>query len=271
MKIDRYLQHVPEIERRIAELKPDALVFGMGPTAWLLPWIDQTLLRNVRLWTCHDGCRTFQAHDLVLMDSAVRALNPCTDRFANIVASRPQRIWCYPAAWKSWKEHLDKAVLGICTVQPFQVWHPACHPKMLKGVKLDRKEEVEKVVDGKKVRVATDTPCPDTIAISPTGMTTLAWAQGARRIGVLGVDMLQDHGHTSWGARDQVDYFFARVAHLAHDQGGQVANLSPITSLKAFAAWTPPFASSLALTKANVTLAPNESSNTASASVPPAT
>lgn len=269
MPVDRFLKHIPEIESRIVELKPDALVFGMGPTGWLLPWIDQKILSGVRLWTCHDGCRIYPANDVVLMDGPNKGLHPFSDRYKAILESRPDRIWAYPLAWKGWKDHLAEPVKSICSMVHFSVWHPQAHPSTIKP-KLDRMngepvldERFHEVRD-KKGHIVTNgkqVMRPDTCAISPTGTVTLAWALGARRIGVIGVDMLQEHGHTSWDARGQVDAFFTRIAIDAHQKGGRIANLSPVTSLRHFAEWKPS-ASSSGPINGSATPAQNSSLNT---------
>lgn len=228
MRIDAYLQHVPEIERRIHDLRPDAIVFGMGPTAWLLPWIDRRLLQDVRMWGCHDACRVFPADDLVVMDPPIRGLHPDTTRYRHIVDARPKRLWFHQTAWgqddaptpTQWVSHVAKSVRGVCRVIEFAVWDPEAHPTLVKP-KLGRRHK------------KTGEPHPDTIAVSPTGTTALAWDQGARRIGVLGVDMMQNHHHT-YQMRHSVDQFFCEIARIAGERGGRIANLSPITSLARF-------------------------------------
>lgn len=271
-RIDRFLHHIPEIERRIRELRPDAIVFGLGPTAWLLPWIDNSLLHGVRLWTCHDGCRILPAHDLVLMDGPVRALHPDTIRYETIVKSRPERLWIFPRAWEwrgpgkrigeekvtpQWSEHLPEPLRAIAKVQKWREWNPVTPPTAMKPVLglTDPK-------DG--------SPLPETFGISPTGCTTLAWALGARRIGVIGADMLKEHGHSSFPCGPSADVFFAKIAAQASVAGGAIRNLSPVSSLKTFEeSWTKLSASGSAPTNGSAPVVPSESSNTASASTPP--
>ena len=268
MKIDGYLHLLPEIEASLRHHQLDAIVWGMGPTGWLLPWVNQSLLRGVRLWTCHDGCRIMPAHDVVVMDAPVRALHPDTSRYQEILRSRPQRFWVYNRAWEIqkvrvggvtenvevWKKHLPKAVHEIVNVQNWRVWNPELPPKIVKPVLGHR------TGDGKAF--------PDTMLISPTGTVTLAWEQGARRIGVIGVDMMKDHHHTYANA-PQVDAFFCCIAKQAEEQGGLIVNLSPVTSLKGFKQWKNLSASSSAPTSGSTQPAPNESSNTASGSTQP--
>lgn len=260
MKVDRYLHLVPTIEEQIRALKPDAVVFGMGPTGWLLPWVDQRLLRDVRLWTCHDGCRIQPADDLVIMDPPHRALHPDTTRHQEIVRSRPKRIWIINTAYNHackrtgkvlplWAEHLNDAVKPIVTVQKYRVWHPHTHPKALKP------------------ELGNDPP--DTIATSVAGAVTLAWNQGARRIGVIGCDLMKQHHHL-YELRGAIDSFFAQLAQQAHAQGGAITNLSPVTSLERFKSWSPS-ASSSAPIVGSETAAPNSSSNTVFVAAPHAT
>lgn len=283
MNVDAYLRHVPTIEGWLAELRPDAIVWGMGPTAWLLPWIDQRLLAGVRMWTCHDGCRIMPAHDVALFDAPVMALHPDTTRFRHIVDCRPQRFWLMRPAngnpglehtHKQWLKALPEAVRGICTPQKFCVWDPNMPAVRIKP-KLGRKvmtplvrDGAQVVEDGKPVFLEHDEHTPDTIAVSPTGTTTLAWAQGARRIGVIGVDMMRDHHHT-FKVSPQVDAFFVRCAEQANAAGGVIRNLSPVTSLERFAKWTP-YASSSEPISGSATQEPSKSSNTASGSTLPA-
>jgi sulfite reductase (NADPH) hemoprotein beta-component len=74
-----------------------------------------------------------------------------------------------------WVTHIHSSVRSVCQVIEFAVWDPEAHPTLVKP-KLGRRHK------------KTGEPHPDTIAVSPTGTTALAWDQGARRIGVLGVD-----------------------------------------------------------------------------------
>jgi len=263
--LDRFLQHIPEIERRIADNRLDSIVFGVGPTAWLLPWIDPGLLAPLRKWTSHDGCRIIPANDLVLMDPAYRSLHPDTVRYQHIVEARPDRIWCIDSAWDNskkypelvWSKHLHAEVLPRVTVQRWRVWNPTIAPHAI-DPKLDMPDPKTGVI------------LPDTCAISPAGACTLAWLQGCRRIGLLGVDMLPHHGHPSLQSHCQVDAFLQRIAQRMHEAGGQLVNLSPITSLKAFRSWTPSASSSVP-TSGSVTPGPNKSSNTAFVLARPAT
>jgi hypothetical protein len=204
------------------------------------------------------------------MDGPFRALHPDTSRYAEILKSRPKRIWIYHKAWElktrrapgapeetipHWKKHLQQAVHGIVTVQNWRVWHPESHPKSIRPVL----GNLDKSGDG----------LPDTVAISPTGTTTLAWQQGCRRIGVIGVDILKEHAHSSFARWPIADVFFTTIAAQAREMGGVIRNLSPITTLKGFeASWTPS-ASSSAPTSGSVPQEPNPSSNTASGSTPP--
>jgi hypothetical protein len=222
------LQHVPEIERRIQELEPDALVMGMGPTAWLLPWIDRRLLVNVRIWGCHDAARIYPIDDLVLMDPPIRGLHPDTSRYRHVVDARPKRLWVHRPAWgdtrdpnpSQWASHIHSKVWGVCRAIEFAVWDPEAPPDLIKP-KLGRRHK------------QTGEPHPDTVAVSPTGATCLAWDQGARRIGVIGADMMRDHHHT-YKMRHVVDQFFCEIGRIAHEKGGRIANLSPVTSLTRF-------------------------------------
>lgn len=265
MKVDRYLKYVEEIEQKIQEMRPDAIVFGMGPTAWLLPWIDQRLLQGVELWTSHDGCRIMPADHVVIMDGPTKALNPDTSRYEHIVNSRPRRFWIIAMAWRwekeghaprpLWEKHLPTAVHGIVNVLRYRVWNPNTHPKAVKP-KLDSTDK-----DGNIT--------PDTMAISPAGAATTAWATGKRRIGVIGCDMMKNHHHT-FNRSQALDSFFCCIANQAHERGGAIFNLSPITSMTRFKEWQPPTSGSQA-TGGNEKPAQSESSSSASESTRAAT
>lgn len=246
MRVDDYLSHIPDIEEKIRALRPDAIVFGMGPTAWLLPWINQSLLRDVRLWGAHDAWHILPCDDLVIFDVPVRALHPITTRYECILRSRPRRLWAYERNWPSWDKHIHAAVKPNVRQVRFGVWSPAG------------------VMPGAKFKLDADPP--HTLAISPTGCTTLAWREGARRIGVIGADMLADQTQTSSFVRI-VDPFFSTIAEQAKAAGGAIWNLSPISALKRFRQWTISEFSS-AQTAGSVTPEPSAFLSTASGSTP---
>lgn len=251
MNITGYVGAVPQIESWIREYRPDALVCGMGPTAWLLPWIDQSLLAGVRLWGCHDACRIMPMDDLVLMDSPNHALHPDTSRYEHIVKARPKRLWLYERNAPQWKGHVAPCMASVTQLVPFSVCRPNQAPRVLEKLKF-------KLVDNPL----------HTTGISPTGMTTLAWREGARRIGVIGVDM-QKGSHHSYAWWPVIDTFFRKVAEQAQQLGGAIFNLSPFTSLQGFRQWKPSTSAS-APTSGSVTPEPNSSSNPPSESTPPA-
>jgi hypothetical protein len=250
VNIDGYMQHVPRIEEWLAEHRLDALVCGLGPTAHLLPWVDQKLLAGIRTWGCHDAFRVMPMDDLVIMDNPSMNLNPDTSRYKHIVEARPKRLWIYDRNAPNWKGHLAKSMASVTQTVSYAV----CRP-----------DQVPANLD--KLKFQIDADPMHTTSISPTGMTSLAWREGCRRIGVIGVDMMKGF-HDTYRWWPVVDTFFRKVATQAHDLGGCIVNLSPITSLKGFREWKPPTSGS-APTAGNTQPAPNECSNTASASTPP--
>lgn len=258
--LDRFLQYIPEIERRIRDNALDAIVWGIGPTAWLLPWMNPDLLKPLRKWTTHDGCRVMPANDLLLLDTACRGLHPDTARYRCIVDSRPDRIWVFKGAWDSfkagpaseWRHHLHPDVQDRVRVQDFRVWDPRLPPQTINPKLGGTHPKTKEVV-------------PDTCAISPAGACTLAWQEGCRRIGLIGVDMLPHHIHSSHQYRAQIDHFLSSIATRMHEAGGLLCNLSPITSLPRFSKWIPS-ASTSAPIAGNATPEPKTCSNTASAS-----
>jgi len=252
VNVGNYLQYVPEIEKKIVDNKLDSIVFGMGPTAWLLPYIQRSLLSGLRLWGAHDACRIMPADDLVIMDSPTNSLHPDTTRHRHIIDARPKRVWIYLPAHATWKALLHPSMHSVTEAVDWAVWKPECLPP-------DPRFKLEAPEHGRI----------HTLAVSPTGTTTLAWREGCRRIGVIGVDMVKGHHHTyQWSAA--VARFFAKCAQHAHERGGAVVNLSPITSLKEFAEWTPS-ESLLEPTSGNEPPEQNSSSSTASDSTASAT
>lgn len=259
MNVDAYLGHVPAIEKLIADHKLDALVCGMGPTAWLLPWMDRSLIAPLRLWGCHDACRVLPMDDLVIMDSAVNALHPDTTRYAEVIKARPKRLWVYDRNWPSWNGRIHPSVVKVMKTVPWAVCDPRSAERTVAAQRTKTFDCIPFKLEADPIQ---------TTAISPTGMTTLAWREGCRRIGIIGVDMQKSHHH-SYRSWPLVDSFFRKMAEQAHERGGCIMNLSPVTSLKGFAAWTPS-ASSSPPTVGSKPPEPSASSNTASASTPPA-
>lgn len=252
MNVAPYLQHVPAIEQKIRDNGIDTIVCGMGPTAWLLPWMDQSLVGNLRLFGVHDAFRIMPMADLVLMDGPRHDLHVDNYRGLAVLSSRPKRIWIYERDFGNWMNALPKPVHSIAKPVNWGVW---------------KKENVNPYgVYKTKFKLVDDHP--HTTTISPTGATTLAWREGCRRIGILGVDLLrgQHHMHQFWPL---VDAFFLRMAQQASDAGGCVVNLSTITSLKHFASWKPSTSGSAPI-GSNAPQVPNSSSNTPSASTQPA-
>ena len=230
MNITNFMHLVPEIEKKIVDENIDTLVMGLGPTAYLVPWIDSKILRKLRLWGCHDVGRIIRVHDLVLMDSPlamltqtqVSRLRPGTDAHDFVVNARPDRVWVFKPNLREWIPYLHKPVLSVVRAEDMFVWQR----KGTQGLP-DRPKKVD-----------ISSQIPHTIHISPTGVTTLAWREGCRRIGVIGVDMRKYEHHT-FNKSEDVDRFMLDCAKQAHDQGGCIVNLSPITSLEKFAAWKP--------------------------------
>jgi len=247
MDLGNYYRHLESIEREIVDRKLDTLVLGLGPTAWLLPWIDRKLLVGMRIWGAHDIERIWPVDDLVIMDTPQHSprLKPGTEALKFCVEARPKRLWLYKRNAKAWRSLLHHAMRHVTTdVDYFVHQNPVLNP----GEEHPRHFLLEW---GR----------PHTGLVSPTGMTTLAWREGCRRIGVLGVEMDSDHRTCQW--RKQVDGWFVDMARQAHEKGGAICNLSPISQLKLFRSWKPS-ASSSAPTNGSESQEPKKSSNTAS-------
>lgn len=253
-----YLQYVPEIERRITDWKLDSLVCGLGPTAWLLQFVARKLTKDLRIWGCNDFFNIMPCDDLVVMDPPVNRLNPHCTSGRRILESRPKRLWMsevciYPHGRRGknmaeWLPLLPESMRSVCYGVPWIVWEPS---SLTMGTPLLTRPQGE---------------C-DTIMISTTGMTTLAWREGCRRIGVIGTD-LQQKQHHMWTHRKWIDRFFVQIADQAQAAGGLVANLSPITSLENFAKWTPCTSTSVPISGSSLP-EPSACSSTAPASGPP--
>jgi hypothetical protein len=212
MNVTRFLKHIPLMQERIERAKLDCLVLGLGPTAWLLNFMDPALLTGKRLFGAHDVERITRVNDLVILDQPWNELNPDGERHQKTIASRPDRFWLHSANAEPWLPLLPADVPR--TTLAFHVWS---------GLRST----------GHEPFALTDPP--QTHAVSPTGCTTLAWSRGCRRIGVIGCDMMPKHHHT-FASAHTVDAFFTRICREAHKAGGLILNLSPVTSLANFAA-----------------------------------
>jgi len=255
MNVMPYLRLVPQIQSEIVEKQLDTIVIGMGPSAWLLPWIDRSVLNGIRIWGCHDSWRIWPIDDLVVFDVPFKnRLAMGTPAHEAVLNARPKRLWLYEPAAKMWLPLLHEPILSVMTKQRWWVWQFG-QGKGNSGIP-------------KPDAIRIDDAIPQTAYISPTGTTTLAWLHGARRIGVLGVDMRIDHPTHQWV--NEVDKFFSDLAKDAHEKGGLVHNLSPISDLKRFRTWTPS-ASSSGPTAFSVTPEPSALSSTASEAAPAAT
>ena len=231
MHIEPYLDQIPEIEARIATMKPDAIVMGLGPSSYLLPWVNQRLLIGVRRFGVNDVFRIMPVHDLVIMDPPLNWLDPNGERFQHIIKSRPDRWWIYPDAWKNeqreaeqgkpfWHKQLPACVRESVTVQPWRAYAPGELPT--------KEENGRQVVDKYGFNLFSDPP--ETTCMSPVGATTLAWKLGYRRIGVIGVDaFMSDHPSQRLGG--MVNTFFRCIAKQAREAGGLICNLSPISQI----------------------------------------
>lgn len=234
MRIEPYLHLIPEIEDRIRRLDPDAIVIGLGPSAHLLPWIDQELLQKPRRFGVHDVFRILPVDDLIVMDPPKDWLHEDGERFKTIINSRPKRWWFYPTAWDNpqgeaqlgipfWKRHMPPCVLPVVKVLKWENFEPGRMPTKI----VDGQPTVDK--DG----FVLDGPLPQTTCMSPVGATTLAWHLGCRRIGVIGMDAVMA-SHPSHAHVDMVSIFMRCIHRKAQAAGGAIWNLSPISQVRKF-------------------------------------
>lgn len=212
MNLSLFPGALDEIERRIRELQPHAIVLGLGPSAWFMPQVDRKLLEGVRVWGMNDSFRIMPTDDLVVMDLPQRMLHPATVRGKAIVESRPKRLWLYCKHSLIWKDVLDK-----------DTWDEHCE------FDLTQYNWQKSVKAGIAPRLTDDPPAH--ILQSPTGITSLAWQQGARRIGVIGCDLLPGH-HVQSHLEPAISWFFSHLSAQAALLGGRIVNLSPISQVK---------------------------------------
>lgn len=203
-----YEQHLPEIERRIRELKPHVIVMGLGPSAWLLRDIPKDAIEGVRLWGVNDVFKIMPVHDITIMDIPIRELHPSTPRYKQVVESTPQRWWFFAKCAPHWRK-----ILPNVESREFQLklWHP--HQRE----------------NHKKPQLQSN-PHHHTIA-SPVGTVSIAWAEGCRRIGLIGVDLI-DGQHRLSHHHDWLDFFLGKFGKQANALGGQIANLSPFSRIQ---------------------------------------
>jgi hypothetical protein len=144
-----------------------------------------------------------------------------TEAYETVLRSRPKKIWVNSWWSEEWDRHLHFSVKSIVEPVHFWVW---THTHK------NREQEPPK-------QWCMGWEDPHCAFISPLASSTLAWKQGRRRIGVIGVDMGPEHG--THGMLKHVDHAFTMLAQSAHEQGGCCINLSPVTYLKHFSRWTP--------------------------------
>lgn len=223
MNLEHYLPHLPEIERRLSELKPHALVTGLGPSAHLLPLIDKGLLKDVRIFGCNDAERFFKVNDLVILDGACRELHPETDRGKGVLASNPDRWWIYKNAWETCYHQGQVAWTG---------WQHLLPKEQIEKVGIFDLHLLNRHVDanGKFLPPKLTDPIPNHIHSTPTGATSIAWREGCRRIGLLGVDMIpgQKAICDRWF---EIRRFFKFVASQAKELFGEIRQLSPFSTI----------------------------------------
>lgn len=208
--LSQWESHIPEIEKRISDLNPHVIVCGLGPSAYLLNKLDKDLIKNIRLWGVNDFFKIMPCHDLTLMDSPVRELDPSGDRYKYIIQSKPERWWIYEQCHKSWSSLIgDNAKKNSFDLT---LWHPQQNRPPNQSVPL---------LQGR--------PYHHTIA-SPIGTIALAWGDGCRRIGFIGVDLLVDNhklsNHNLW-----IKWFLKHFSKQAKKLNGSIVNLSPFSTV----------------------------------------
>jgi hypothetical protein len=222
-----HFQHwVPGIEERLRNLRPHSVVCGLGPSSYLLPHIDQSLLAGVRIWGVNDFWRIRPCNDLVLMDQPLLELDPHTIRYDWVIKSRPDRFWIYDGfcdpvlhQGKSLLETWKKAYGGEL---------PAPH-KVFQLTKWDTRKMPKK--DGKVAAPQLQGRPYHHMMMSPVGTLSIAWGDGSRRIGLIGVDLLPMHHRQSQNL-ELHSWFVSHFGVQAKALGGAIVNLNPHSKLK---------------------------------------
>lgn len=224
MDLNHFTPHIPEIERRIRNLRPDALVVGLGPSARLLPLLDPALLAGVRTFGVNDVFRFFPVADLVVVDGPWRnTMRPETDRHQHILKSTPERFWIWEKAFLGYEQH-GRWNNG---------WTAYLSPQLKEKVRVTPMTILQYYEHRKVNREPEPGSAPaDHMHGTPTVATSIAWLEGCRRIGVLGVDITRDH--VLWAHLPGVQWFYKHFSRKAHALGGAVWNLSPISNVRKF-------------------------------------
>lgn len=209
---------IQEVESRLYEVKPDALVLGLGPSAHLLPKVDPSLLEGVRLYGVNDVFDIMPVHEVVVMDPPRGPLDPKKNRHAAIVSCDPERLWLYTKrCHDEWMQILPKRTREKVTRYDLHLLPP--HREGL-----NRKPDLN------------HHPVTHTVS-SPCGTTCIAWQAGYRKIGVIGVDLLPSKPRLA-NLRSPVTWFFSCISYQAWQLGGRIFTLSPETKGKF---WKPPW------------------------------
>lgn len=212
--LSHWTHHIPEIEKRIRDLKPHVIVCGLGPSAYLLNHLDQSLLANVRLWGVNDFWKIRPCDDLTLMDPPGPGgeLRPGSERHNWVLKAKPSRWWIYNHCDERWKKILPQAT--DVRVFDLKLWLPGQPPPGGPG--------------SNPVPRLQDYPVNHTIA-SPVGTIAMAWRDGCRRIGFIGVDLLQGHHRLSQHAK-WIKWFIKHFSHQARALDGAIVNLAPFSA-----------------------------------------
>lgn len=218
MTLENHWHLIPQIEKEITDLKLDCIVLGLGPTAHLFPWIDRKVIGNIRVFGAHDVWRLWPVDDLLIMDPPQEPrLQPGTVAHDWVLKARPKRVWFFAENFLHWEPYFHRPLLSVSTQLRMLVW--------------------QRGPDGNRIPQEVWPKAPileadpiHTVHISPAAATTLAWKEGCRRIGVLGVDC-RDPRHPSFGMHHDLEVFFGTIAAQAKEKDGLIANLSPISAL----------------------------------------
>lgn len=208
--LTEFEHHIPEIENRIKSLNPHVIVCGLGPSSYLLNKINKDIIKNIRLWGVNDFFRIMPCNDITLMDSPARELDPSKDRYDYICKSDPDRWWIYQHCKGDWDSKINSRGKKISF--DLTLWHPG---------PTKPKDHINPLLQGR--------PFHHTIA-SPVGTIALAWGDGCRRIGFIGVDLVKD-GHKLSIYSGYVRWFLKHFGAQAKELNGSIVNLSPFSTV----------------------------------------
>lgn len=196
-----------EIQRRIDSFRPQAIVLARGPSIRIAAeFLD---LSEFRTYGVND-VEEFgvPVTDLVLIDRPNKRIAPGEPGCKIILNSKAARLYIRENAFVQWRELMS--------------------PEQQKKVRPLRKQYRDSTLAD-----FWNGTIPYTTS-SSSAAASVAWACGFRRIGMIGVDHNGDPKHPVTSERnvEKISRFFSDFAAQALAGGGELCNLSPISSVR---------------------------------------